>query len=453
MRTRPVAVAALLLSLLPSCGRKKDGGPPAPAAVAAPHVVQHGALSFFEDDYPAALAAARARGVPLFVDAWAPWCHTCLSLQAYVFGDPAMAAVKDRFVFLSIDTEKERNAAFLAAHPMSFWPTLWVVDAKDERAVTKWAGSLTTPELLGLLDDAQAAVSSHHTGGEAGAALLRADQAAASGKPDEAIAAYRDALRLSPEGWPRRGRAADALVALLSGRDRDACVEVAAAEVGRAKGTNAYDVAAAGLLCALELPPGARATERVALVAEAQRLVRDGDAKVLADDRSSVFEALVETFGKQGDAAQRTETARAWAAFLEQQAKAATTSEARVVFDAHRASAYMALGRLDDALRMIDASAREFPDDYNHEARRARVLLEAKRLDEAERAGRVALSKVYGPRRLRVADLVAKIQLARGDRTGARQTLTEALASVGTGPLPGSYEKARDGIRDKLSKL
>jgi hypothetical protein len=31
------------------------------------------ALPFIEDDYPRALAEARARKVPLFVDSWAPW--------------------------------------------------------------------------------------------------------------------------------------------------------------------------------------------------------------------------------------------------------------------------------------------------------------------------------------------------------------------------------------------
>lgn len=31
------------------------------------------ALPFIEDDYPRALAEARARKQPLFVDSWAPW--------------------------------------------------------------------------------------------------------------------------------------------------------------------------------------------------------------------------------------------------------------------------------------------------------------------------------------------------------------------------------------------
>ncbi len=37
----------------------------APAAAATP--------SFVTDDWPAALAQARARGAPVIVDAWAPW--------------------------------------------------------------------------------------------------------------------------------------------------------------------------------------------------------------------------------------------------------------------------------------------------------------------------------------------------------------------------------------------
>ena len=30
-------------------------------------------LPFVEDDYPRALAEARARKLPLFIEAWAPW--------------------------------------------------------------------------------------------------------------------------------------------------------------------------------------------------------------------------------------------------------------------------------------------------------------------------------------------------------------------------------------------
>ena len=65
---RTAALAAFLLAILL---------PPAVSAAAA-------AVPFIDDDYPQALAQARARNLPLFLEAWAPWCHSCRSMQAYV---------------------------------------------------------------------------------------------------------------------------------------------------------------------------------------------------------------------------------------------------------------------------------------------------------------------------------------------------------------------------------
>jgi hypothetical protein len=44
------------------------GGPPA-----EDHVPPGPVLPWVADDYPAALAEARARKLPLFVESWAPW--------------------------------------------------------------------------------------------------------------------------------------------------------------------------------------------------------------------------------------------------------------------------------------------------------------------------------------------------------------------------------------------
>lgn len=41
----------------------------APAPAAAPKTI----LPFIEDDYGRALAEARAKKLPLFIEAWAPW--------------------------------------------------------------------------------------------------------------------------------------------------------------------------------------------------------------------------------------------------------------------------------------------------------------------------------------------------------------------------------------------
>jgi hypothetical protein len=40
------------------------------AAAPAPHKA---AVPFISDDYPRALQEARARKVPIFIEAWAPW--------------------------------------------------------------------------------------------------------------------------------------------------------------------------------------------------------------------------------------------------------------------------------------------------------------------------------------------------------------------------------------------
>jgi hypothetical protein len=45
----------------------------APAALAGTAAAPRPVLPFIEDDYTKALAAAKAAGKPIFLEAWAPW--------------------------------------------------------------------------------------------------------------------------------------------------------------------------------------------------------------------------------------------------------------------------------------------------------------------------------------------------------------------------------------------
>src|SRR5438094_7197587 len=83
------------LALLAACH-----GAQSPCDKATPE----GPLAWIADDYPSALACARARHIPLVIDLWAPWCHTCLSMQSTVFQDASFAKDRERFVFLALDT-------------------------------------------------------------------------------------------------------------------------------------------------------------------------------------------------------------------------------------------------------------------------------------------------------------------------------------------------------------
>src|SRR5687767_4016612 len=83
---------------------------------------------FRHDDYEAARAEATRRQLPLFVDVWASWCHTCMSMKEFVLRDPRLGELGDQFVWLSIDSERSQNAAFLARFESRSLPTLWVIE-------------------------------------------------------------------------------------------------------------------------------------------------------------------------------------------------------------------------------------------------------------------------------------------------------------------------------------
>jgi hypothetical protein len=61
----PVATVFAALAVVSACSREQ---PPPPAAAEGARV-----LPFVENDYPAALARAKERKTPLFVEVWAPW--------------------------------------------------------------------------------------------------------------------------------------------------------------------------------------------------------------------------------------------------------------------------------------------------------------------------------------------------------------------------------------------
>ena len=61
------ALASLLAAGLTASVLAASPAPSKPAPGKKP------ALPFIEDDYPRALAEARSKKVPIFVEAWAPW--------------------------------------------------------------------------------------------------------------------------------------------------------------------------------------------------------------------------------------------------------------------------------------------------------------------------------------------------------------------------------------------
>ncbi len=412
----PFVAFVSLATLTPACASTS----PAPAAsptnpIAAPLVP---ALPFFEDDYPRALADARAAHRPLFVDAWAPWCHTCLSMRAFTFPDAKVRAHAAEFTWASIDTEKPVNAAWVASHPMHAWPTLFVVDPDGDRPVLEWANSATADELVALLAGAR---SSMHAGARAelpaGAATLEAklDGMAAQKSFAECAATADRELPSIPRGG---GRATTL-----------------------------------GLRCATEIPEASREPVLGHLIERAKSVVTNDAEPLLADDRSDLYEAIVDALGTEKRDAEAKQIATGWAAYLEAEAQRATDPTSRSVFDAHRLEAYLALGEPERAIPMLELSAHDFPGDYNPPARLARAYLATKHFDEALAAIHRGLALVYGPRALRLYATKADILEAKGDRAGAAAALDEGVAKARATSLPPRYSKLVDELAKRAQTL
>jgi tetratricopeptide (TPR) repeat protein len=413
-------------------------------------------IVFIENDYARALAEAREHRVPLFIDAWAPWCHTCLSMQRFVFPDPALRRHSSRFVWLALDTEREENAPLVAKLGLQVLPTLYVIDPSSEEPIVAWRGSLTAVELSGLLDDAELAANRGDAGGEAAAALLRGRQASAEGRSNDAIAAYKSALSLAPTGWPRAALAADGLVTELEATHQLApCIVIGADEARKmVPGSALADVARAVIRCGTTLPKGAPERARLPeVIALGERVANDPSQPILDDDRSDLYAHVVDGLRELGRTEDAKRVSRTWASLLEGFAGRAATPERRAVFDSHRLLAYLALGEPQRALPMLELSERDFPEDYNPPARLALAYLEMKRYDEASAAVKRALVRAYGPRKLRLWSLEADIDEAKGDRAAARSDLRDALAFARSQPLLGAYPKLRDALEARLAKM
>jgi tetratricopeptide (TPR) repeat protein len=384
-------------------------------------------------------------------------------VRATVLNDPALAKHAGRFAWVSINSEESRNADFVAHLGVEGYPTFLVLDGATGNVALRWAGSLTAPEFERLLDDGERAVAASAvstSGGASGgspadAALARADRLGAEGKAVEAAAAYTEALRLAPAAWTGRGRAvASLLAALQKSGNLEQCAAVARRETPALERGPAFaGASAAGLQCAVDAPESA--PWRAAAITELEALVVESLAldNVLADDRSSAYGVLVDLADARGDKAGAKEMAGRWLTFLENQAAAAGSVEARAAFDSHRVGAALALGDPARAVPALLASERDLPDDYNPPARLAILYRELGRFDDALAASRRALDKAYGARKLRIFDTRADIYTKKGDPAAAKRTLEEALTYADSLPVPQQPKAFVAQLRKKAAAI
>ncbi len=307
------AVLACVLAVV-GCKRHHDHpvvptpGSAAGSATACPAGEPEGALAWIRDDYAGALACAKARHVPLVLDLWAPWCHTCLSMQTTVLVDKSFAPDAKKFVFASLDTDRDDNAAALVRLAISAWPTFYVV-GDDETVMARFVGAASLAQFHGFLDAGAKAVA----GGVAAvdAHLLGAERALAVKDYTTADTELTASIGVAPAAWVRRPEVLGSLIlAKYRRHDLVGCLETAEhymATTGNAAAASDFLVTA--MSCADDAvkasKPDAAAVKavRTHAVARWKELLGDDTAQLSVDDRSDAMASQREALDALGDKA------------------------------------------------------------------------------------------------------------------------------------------------------
>ena len=420
--------SALLACLLLACKREPaskappQNHPPDPGDNPCAKAERRGPIAWIEDDYAAALACARQKKVPIVLDLWAPWCHTCLSMQTTVFTDPSLAPLADKFVFAAIDTDREANADAVGKFAPSAWPTFYVIGG-DETVLARFIGAATLAQFRDFLD---AGTRAQAGGGAAADARFLGGQRALARKDftsaDEELTA---ALAAAPETWSHREEALHALLFAKSKRgDPKACLDAAEkyldAAGNTALGTNFIE---SGLGCADNLKDDvARASAfRTKAIARLTQILADKSAPLSIDDRAEALGYLRDALGTAGKKDEATKIAEQLRGVVDDAMAKAQTPLAKMAFLWPRAEVYVYLNRPLDLVPDAEALARTLPKEYEPRARLGWLYLKAGKWPEAAKWTDEALALVYGPRKGRVLSQRAEIAKGAGDLATERK--------------------------------
>jgi thioredoxin-like negative regulator of GroEL len=404
---------------------------PTDASSPAPTAQQ---VHFMPDDFAGALARAKREGKVVFVDAWAPWCHTCLSMDNFVLNQPALRRFESRVVFAKVDTDREENGAFAAKYAMDVWPTLFVIDPDKGELLSVWTGAASLREVEQLLDESLAIADLKKQNkldpNSPEGLLLAAQRAALADRWAEAAANYDKSLRAAPGGWARRSEALFGWIkSLHNARRAREC-----AEVGEKYAKEIHGAALPGdfgrywFSCATGLPlPKRKAEVRAAAILHLRKLVEQPPAESSTDDIADAWDILADALRQTGDEGGFRKAHERRLLLLEAAAKAAPSPAAAATFDYARAGSYTVLGRSAEAVAMLQARVRELPDSYEPSARLASLLHGMGRDAEARPAIDKVLKLAYGPRRMSYLVLKAKIEHKLGNSAGRIAALEEEV--------------------------
>ncbi len=464
LRLFEIAGAALLAvacgsSPPPSKAKSPGALAPAPAATpsappAEPAPPTHAGLDWFEDDAEGALRAAREAGKLVFVDLWAPWCHTCLSMREYVMTESRVPLLGKDFVLLAVDTENAENADFLKRFPVTVWPTFYVVDPTSLEVRGRWLGASSPAKLERFLSDSRRDRTPHGPNDPL-TLVSEADALASKQELRDAADRYGEALARAPANWSRRP---DVLVARLSALYRSgnlaACNELALSTMNQTgSGVSSIDFASTALACAEKSPdPKQQLAVRRSAEARLAPVCDNAAPELTPDDHADSCSNLRRARRALGDDEGARRAAERSLEIIDA-ACAGVPDDVALIYDFERSDALSFLGRRDEAIALLTRREANVPTSYNPPHHLARVYRDAQRWDEGLAAIDRALEKAYGPRRINLMSIKVDLLLGSGRKDDARRTLEEQIRLYEALPAGQAQPAGLAAARDRLKLL
>jgi tetratricopeptide (TPR) repeat protein len=419
---------------------------PVRAVAAAP------AIAYVEEDYAAALKAARARRVPLIAELWAPWCHSCRMMDAQVFTDVKLIEASTDFVWLRLNIDRAANEAFVARHQVDGVPALLAIDPADESKLMLRMGIATAPQVIAQLIDVEQAFT-----GKENTALASADRDYAEGRHSQAAKGYRAALDSTSLSAASRARAFEALTtAYADAKSLESCATTANEAVKKLPASEPVvgQIAALGLQCALDAPADAGAW-RATSITSLEPVLR-GHVKqhvVLFENRAVPYQLLAAAREQAGDKEGAERMRKEWVRTVMQVANNGASAPTRA---ATASLLRWAAPKAEDCVQIMPALkqiAAESPEDYLPLKILALCYAGSQQpqpaLDAITRS--LALmregSEMVGTLRWR-----ARLEKQIGNSAAARQSLQRALTLAQTPGLEPSGWTMAD-LQEDLKKL
>jgi tetratricopeptide (TPR) repeat protein len=280
----------------------------------------------------------------------------------------------------------------------------------------------------------------------ADAALERAD-ALLELKPAEAVAEYKETLRVAPGNWPRRELAQASLaVALQDSKQWQQCAETAASDArAMARDAQFSRTVMAGMWCLVQGDPAlwsaAAAEKLVPLAKEAL-----ASSNTVRDHRDGLYRTLMYLSLSRNDKAQAAKWGDKWLAELD--AIKPADDDERTAVDIARVEAVQTYGDPERILPTLHASEKAMPHNYNASLRVAQMESEAKDYDAAIAACDRGVARQPGAlTRSWLLQTKADALKQKGQLAEAHRMLEKALQAAEEIPSPQSRENNVKRIR------